>query len=113
MPEFKLEELRKIQAETCKTFGNPKRLLLVETIWDREVSNRELGKITGLDKVTLAQQTAFMRRKGIISARHTAEGLLFTIANPKILQAFTLMREMVIDRIRRDSELLTVTRGEG
>ena len=108
MPEFKLEELRKIQAETCKTFGNPKRLLIVETIWDREVSNRKLAEITGLDKVTIAQQTAFMRRKGIISAKHTSEGLIFTIANPKILQAFSLMRQMVVDKIKKDSELLAV-----
>ena len=33
MPQLKLEELRNIQAETCKTFGNPKRLLIIETIW--------------------------------------------------------------------------------
>lgn len=108
MPEFKMEELRKIQAETCKTFGNPKRLLIVETIWDRKVSNRELAEITGLDKVTLAQQTSFMRRKGIISAQHTAQGLVFSIANPKILEAFGLMREMVIDKIKKDSELIAV-----
>ena len=108
MPEFKLEELRKIQAETCKTFGNPKRLLIVETIWDREVSNRELLEKTGLDKVTLAQQTAFMRRRGVIISRHTPEGLVFSISNPKILKAFGLMRAMVIDKIKKDSELLAV-----
>ena len=49
---------------------------------------RELAEATGLDKVPLAQQTAYMRRKGIISARHTSEGLIFTVANPKILQVF-------------------------
>ena len=108
MPEFKLDELRKIQAETCKTFGNPRRLLIVEAIWDKEVSNRELAETTGLDKVTLAQQTAYMRRKGIINSQHTADGLVFRIANPKILQAFGLMREMVIDKIKKDSELLAV-----
>ena len=48
MPEVKLDELRRIQAETCKTFGNHKRLLIVETIWDREVTNRELLEKTGL-----------------------------------------------------------------
>jgi hypothetical protein len=108
MPEFKLEELRKIQAESCKTFGNPKRLLIVETIWDREVSYRQLMDETALDKVTLTQQTSFMRRKGILKARRTEDGLVFTIANPKILKAFSLMRETVIDRIKEESELLSV-----
>ena len=108
MPEFKLEELREIQAETCKTFGNPKRLLILESIWDRKVPYRELLEKTGLDKVTLTQQTAFMRRKGILRAERTREGLVFFVSNPKILKAFGLMREVVIDRIRKESDLLSV-----
>lgn len=108
MPEFKLEELRKIQAETCKTFGNPKRLLILESIWDKKVPYKELLKITDLDKVTLTQQTAFMRRKGILKGERTADGLVFSIANPKTLKAFILMREVVIDKIKKDSELLSV-----
>jgi ArsR family transcriptional regulator len=108
MPEYKLEELRKIQAESCKTFGNPKRLLIVETIWDQEMSYKQLLENTRLDKVTLTQQTAFMRRKGILKAERKEEGLVFTIANPKILKAFGLMREVVIDKIKKDSELLSV-----
>ena len=108
MSEFKLDELRKIQAETCKTFGNPKRLLLLESIWDKKVPYKELLVKTGLDKVTLTQQTAFMRRKGILSGERTAEGLVFSVSNPKILKAFDLMREVVVDKIKKDSELLSI-----
>lgn len=108
MPEFKLEELRRIQAETCKTFGNPKRLLLIETLWDQRLPYKELLERTGLDKVTLTQQTTLMRRKGIIQAERTEEGLVFSVSNPKILKAFRLMREVVIDKIKQDSELLAV-----
>ena len=64
--------------------------------------------ITDLDKVTLTQQTAFMRRKGILKGERTADGLVFSIANPKTLKAFILMREVVIDKIKKDSELLSV-----
>jgi len=107
MPEFKNDELRAIQAETCKTFGNPKRLLILETIWDKKIPYRQLLEQTGLDKVTLTQQTAFMRRKGILKGERTSEGLVFSISNPKIIKAFQIMREVVIDKIRKDSELLS------
>ncbi len=108
MPEYKLDELRKIQAETCKTFGNPKRLLILEAIWDRKVPYRELLEKTDLDKVTLTQQTSFMRRKGILKGERTADGLVFSVSNPKTLKAFALMREVVIDKIKKDSELLSI-----
>ena len=106
MTEYRLEELRKIQAETCKTFGNDKRLLILECIWDGKVPYGELLTKTGLDKVTLSQQTTIMRRKGIIRSERTSDGLVFSVVNPKILKAFSLMREVVIDKIKRDSQLL-------
>ena len=108
MKELKLEELRAIQAETCKTFSNPKRLLILESIWDRKVPYKELLEITEMDKVTLTQQTTFMRRKGILKGERTAEGLIFSVSNPKILKAFEIMREVVMDKIRKESELLTI-----
>ena len=49
-----------------------------------------------------------MRRKGILKGERTSEGLVFSISNPKILTAFGLMREVVIDKIKKDSELLSV-----
>ncbi len=108
MPEFKLDELRKIQAETCKTFGNPKRLLIVEILWDQEMSYSELIEKTGFDKVTLTQQTTNMRRKGILVSRRLGGTLMLSVANTKILTAFGLMREVVIDKIKKDSELLSI-----
>ena len=108
MPEFKLDELRNIQAETCKTFGNPKRLLIVETLWDQEMSYSELIEKTGFDKVTLTQQTTYMRRKGILVSRRLGGTLMLAVANTKVLTAFGLMREVVIDKIKKDSELLSI-----
>ncbi len=102
----KREELLRIQAETCKTFGNPKRLLILEAVWDGEVTYVDLLERTGLDKVTLTQQTSFMRRKGILTSRRRKGSLYFRTANPKILTAFTLMREVIIDRIKKETELI-------
>ena len=108
MTEVKVDELREIQADSCKVFGNAKRILILESIWDRQVSYTELLEKTGLDKVTLTQQTALMRQKGIIRSERSSEGLIFSVANPKTLQAFSLMREAVIDRIRNNSKLLSI-----
>ena len=106
MAEYKLHELRKVQAETCKVFGNPTRLLILETIWDRDVSYGELMEATGLDKVTLTQHTTIMRRKGILKARRSGGNLVFSVANRKVLEAFRLMRDVVIEKIKGDNDLL-------
>ena len=103
---MELEQLRRLQAETCKTFGNPTRLLILEKIWDNKVTYRDLLERTGLDKVTLSQNTSFMRRKGILRGYREEGNLVFEVANPKVLQAFQLMREVLLDRIREENRLI-------
>ena len=101
-----MEHLRRLQAETCKTFGNPTRLLILEKVWDGKVTYRELLEATGLDKVTLSQNTSFMRRKGILKGYREDGNLVFEVANPKVLKAFQLMREVLLDRIREENRLI-------
>ena len=106
LSSIELEELRRLQAETCKTFGNPTRLLILEKVWDGKVTYRELLEATGLDKVTLSQNTSFMRRKGILKGYREGGNLVFEVANHKVLKAFQLMREVLLDRIREENRLV-------
>jgi DNA-binding transcriptional ArsR family regulator len=101
-----LKGLRTVQADVCKAFGNPKRLLILEAIWDGEATYENLLELTGLDKPTLTQHTAFMRRKGILASSHYDRVLHFSIANPKVLAAFKLMREVIIERIQKEAALI-------
>lgn len=101
----KLRELCRLQAECCKTFGNPLRLLILECIADKERSFQELLDLTGASKATLSQHTGAMRRHGTLVVRRTQRHLVFAIANPKILQAFRLMREALLDRIAKEKKL--------
>ena len=86
--------------------------LILETVWDREIPYMDLLYRTGLDKVTLTQQTTIMRRKGILKAERQGGSLVFSVANPKILKAFNLMREVVIGKIRQDTDLLAAVLDE-
>ena len=105
---MKSHELRRIQAEACKSFHNPKRLLILEILGNQEISYMELLRLTGFEKVTLTQHVSLMRRKGIIRARRAGGNLLFSVSNPKIIQAMNIMRDVVLDRIREESDLLSV-----
>jgi ArsR family transcriptional regulator, virulence genes transcriptional regulator len=48
-------EILKLQADICKIFANDKRLGIINLLKDKEMSNGELIKKTGLNKVSLSQ----------------------------------------------------------
>ncbi|MGA3282196.1 MAG: metalloregulator ArsR/SmtB family transcription factor [Smithella sp.] len=92
-------EILKLQAEICKIFANDKRLGIINLLKDSEMSTSELMKKTGLNKVSMSQHINVLKSKGVIVVRREGVQLYYRIANPKIIQACGLMREVLVEQL--------------
>ena len=94
-----MDSILKLQADICKIFANDKRLEIINLLKDKEMSNSELMQKTGLAKVNISQHMNVLKLKGVIVARREGVQLYYRIANPKIIQACTLMREVLVEQL--------------
>jgi DNA-binding transcriptional ArsR family regulator len=94
-----MESILKLQADICKIFANDKRLEIINLLKDSEMSNSELMQKTGLSKVTISQHMNVLKSKGVILVRREGVQLYYRISNPKIIQACTLMREVLVEQL--------------
>ena len=92
-------EIIKLQADICKIFANYKRLGIIYLLKDSEMSNSELMKKTGLSKVSMSQHINVLKSKSVILVRREGVQLYYRIANPKIIQACGLMREVLVEQL--------------
>ena len=95
-----MESILKLQADICKIFANDKRLEILNLLKDREMSNGELMQKTGMSKVTMSQHMNILKSRGVIVVRREGVQLYYRIANPKIIQACGLMREVLMEQLR-------------
>lgn len=95
-------------AEMCKVFSHPKRLELINTLRDREMSVGELSEKLGLSPANLSQHLAMMRERHILVARKEGNMVFYRIANPRLLQIFDSLREMLFEQLRKDAALIQV-----
>lgn len=102
-----MESILKLQADICKVFANDKRLEIINLLKDKEMSNSELMQMTGLSKVTMTQHMNVLKSKGVIVARREGVQLLYRIANPKIIQACGLMREVLVEQLQEKEKLVS------
>jgi ArsR family transcriptional regulator len=102
-----MESIFKLQAEICKIFANDKRLGIIDLLKSREMSNSELMQKTGLNKVTMSQHMNVLKSKGVIVARREGVQLYYRIANPKIIQACNLMREVLIEQLQEREKVVS------
>ncbi len=93
-------------AEMCKVFSHAKRLELINLLRDKEMSAGELGERLGLTPPNLSQHLTMMRERHILVSRKEGNMVYYRIANPRLIEAFDLLREILFEQIRQDAALI-------
>jgi ArsR family transcriptional regulator len=94
-----MNELFVLHAEICKTLANPKRLENLNALRGGEVSVAEMLRILRLPKANVSQHLAVLRSRGVVKARREGLNVYYRVANPKIIQACNLMREVLMEHL--------------
>ncbi len=105
-----MEDIFELQADICKIFSHAKRLEIINTLKNGELSAGELIDKTSLSKANLSQHMNVLRSKGVVIARREGVNIYYRIANPKIVQACALMREVLLEQFREKSKMVSSLR---
>ena len=101
-----MKQIYELHADVCKTLANPKRIEIINLLRTGEKAVSCLLEATGLLKANLSQHLSIMRQKGIILTRKEGVSVFYRIANPKIVKACDLMREVLFEQIEERKETL-------
>ncbi len=105
-----MEKLYELHADLCKTFSNAKRLEIIDSLKNRERSASELIEKIGLSKANLSQHISVLRSKGVILTRRDGVNVYYRIANPKIVQACHLIREVLLEQFQEKGKMVSSLR---
>ncbi len=94
-----------LHSEICKTLANPKRLEILNALQGGEVSVGELVRKLRLPKANVSQHLAMLRSRGVVSARRDGLSVYYRVANPKIIRACNLMREVLVQQLQQGVRL--------
>ncbi len=101
-----MKELYKIHAEMCKIFSNPTRLEILNLLRNREMSVTALIEKTKLSQSNISQHLSIIKSKGIVTSNRNGKNIYYKLANPKIIKAFDLIREVLIERLRKNGAIV-------
>jgi ArsR family transcriptional regulator len=101
-----MKEIFKLQAEVCKTMANPKRLEIIYALKKGERSAGELVGELGLPKANVSQHLSVLKSCGVVRARRKGVNIYYAIANPKIIRACELMKDVLIEEVMKRQALL-------
>ena len=94
-----------LHSELCKTLANDKRQMILGALRDGELTVSVLAERTGIAQANLSQHLATMRAHDVVLARRDGRNVHYSIANPKLIQAFDLITEVMQESIDRRSRV--------
>ncbi len=102
------EELYRLQAEFCKGMAHPKRILVLNVLKEGEKSVNDLAEATGIPQANLSQHLSLLRQLGLLSTRREGASIYYSISDRRIVEACSLVREAIGERLKRDRQVLEV-----
>ena len=100
-----------LHSDLCKTLANAKRQMILGSLRDGELTVGDLHRHTGIPQATLSQHLAILRSHGVVRARRAGNRVYYSITNPKIIQAFDLITEVMQETLRARGDMVDSATG--
>lgn len=95
-----------LHANICKALASPIRIEIIDILGDKELTFGEIQEITGVLKSNLSQHLSLMVANGILSQRKEGLNMYFKLSTEKIAIACRMMREVLIENLKKHHELI-------
>ena len=93
-------------AEMCKVFSHPLRLQILNTLRDQEMSVSALAGRLQVAIGNLSQHLNMMKHRRVLVTRKAGNIVYYRLGNPKILAAFDLIRDILIEQMQREGMIV-------
>ena len=99
------KKIYQLHSELCRSLSHPKRLEILNNLRDGEKSVSELLSVVASSKANLSQHLAILREKRIISSRREGVNIFYRLANPKMIKACDIIREVLFEELVEDTRM--------
>ena len=100
------DRLFSLHAEVCKAMANPTRLKILSSLQQGEQSVQALAKRLKVRKANLSQHLAVLRQRGIVDTRRDGLNMYYRCANPKMLKACEILKEVLLEQLAEGGRLI-------
>jgi len=102
-----------VKAELFKALAHPARIRALELLIDGERSVNDMQPLVGIEASHLSQQLGVLRRAGLVATRRNGTSVLYSIADPAIVELLAAARKVLISSLSQSQDLLADLRAAG
>lgn len=90
-------ELHELHARVCKAISEPKRLLIINELRDRELSVGDLCDALDLSQSNVSQHLAILRERGVVLSRREGTSVFYLLRGSNVIAVVDLLRDFLAE----------------
>ena len=95
------DDFYELHANVCGIFSSPRRLEILDTLRDKELTVTEILDSMSISKTNLSQHLTLMKDRGILDSRRDGQHIYYSVTSKKVIQAYDLMSEVLRELMDR------------
>ncbi len=100
------KDLYRKHADFCKVISHPTRLQIIDILHDREMAVTDLAAELQITVGNLSQHLSLMKQRRVLASHKEGNSVIYRLANPKMIKACCLIREILFEQMQEDTALL-------
>jgi DNA-binding transcriptional ArsR family regulator len=100
------KDLYRRHADFCKVISHPTRLQIIDILHDGEMAVTDLATKLQVAVGNLSQHLNLMKQRRVLASRKEGNSVIYRLANPKMIKACCLIREILFEQMEQDTALL-------
>ena len=105
MPDKYNVELYRLKAELCKTFSDPKRLMIISELRSGEKSVGNLVAVLKIPQAVVSRNLAILRHRGIVRTRRQGVNIYYSLSDAKIVVACDIVHQILLEQVAKNREI--------
>jgi len=101
-----LEELNLLHANLCRALSDPKRILILYALFDTPRHATALAEALDMPQPTVSRHLRRLQQNALVSSERDGPSVVYSIADPRIMDVLDLMREVRFDALAQQSSFL-------
>lgn len=103
-------EINAMQAEFCAAVGDVNRVRIVYALANKPRKVKSLAKLLNLSPSATSRHLKILRDKGLVEASRQGAAVEYSLAAPKLLDAFDILLEILNTQLARRASLIELER---
>ncbi|KAA3657261.1 MAG: ArsR family transcriptional regulator [Chloroflexi bacterium] len=91
--DAELRVLAECQAAICSVFANPRRVMILWTLAEREKSVSEIASAVGISLQNTSQHLQLMKGRGVLDSRREAQTIYYRLAENEPAKSCLLLMQ--------------------